>query len=87
MLRLAAALALDDLGRELLALACGLVVAIALALLLAVALPLGLLGLGTPAGLLGALWTLGGLDAVGEAPTDEIPPEHSSRCGTDCTIR
>jgi cell wall-associated NlpC family hydrolase len=75
MLKFATALALWDFGRELVALAWGLLVAIGLALLLAVALPIGLLGLGTPAGLLGALWTVGGLPAVGEAPVDEIPPD------------
>jgi len=85
-----AALALDDMGREVVVLLSVLATAVVLALLFAVALPLGFLGLGTPAGLLGALWTLGGVPVVREARVDEIPPEQltvmqqvaaSSSCG------
>src|SRR5262245_43742113 len=95
MLRVAAAVALDDLGREILGLARGLVAVIALALLLAVAFPIGLLGLGPPSGLLGALWTLGGVPAVGEARIDEIPSDQlavmqqiaaDSACGLDWQV-
>src|SRR5436305_3224589 len=64
---------LDDPGRELRRLLCGLAVVAGLALVLAVAVPLTLVGVGAPAGSLGPSWTLGDVPQVDGVSLDEVP--------------